>query len=210
MMSDGDSVAIVANGIIQDDDQVAPLLRAHQRVIAADGGLIHCDRMGIEPDLLVGDFDSTPPELLKKYQHLPIERYPTDKDFTDLELAIQAAQPERCSRITLFAAWGDRLDCTLANLYILGRYPGLLRMENEKEIAYVITGERQISCQPNQRISLLPLPGISPVVRSRGLKWELEGQRVDQQFFSISNRTLHDHFTLEVSEGTLLIILRKL
>jgi thiamine pyrophosphokinase len=60
-------------------------------VIAADGGLRHAARLGLAPDLLVGDLDSVAPTDLDAYPGLPVERHPTDKDALDLELALDAA-----------------------------------------------------------------------------------------------------------------------
>ena len=81
-------IAIVANGRIHDPAEVARLVKTHPFVVAADGGLVNCEAMGITPDLIVGDMDSTPPETLKRYKHIPIELFAVDKDKTDVELAI--------------------------------------------------------------------------------------------------------------------------
>lgn len=58
---------------------------AEDYVIAADGGYTACRRAGVEPQLLLGDFDS-----LAEVPALPhVERVPVEKDDTDMMLAIK-------------------------------------------------------------------------------------------------------------------------
>ncbi|MFR6086844.1 MAG: hypothetical protein ACLUIX_06135 [Oscillospiraceae bacterium] len=74
---------------------------AEDYVIAADGGYTACRRAGVEPQLLLGDFDS-----LAEVPALPhVERVPVEKDDTDMMLAIKRGWSEAryCSIST--AAW---------------------------------------------------------------------------------------------------------
>ena len=57
---------------------------AEDYVIAADGGYTACRRAGVEPQLLLGDFDS-----LAEVPALPhVERVPVEKDDTDMMLSL--------------------------------------------------------------------------------------------------------------------------
>ena len=64
-------------------------------VIAADGGYAYCRRLGIRPDLILGDFDSIDcanAELVKEIRETEPERVitlPVEKDDTDMLAALK-------------------------------------------------------------------------------------------------------------------------
>lgn len=85
-------------------------------VIAADAGYRTCCALGIEPDLLLGDFDSMDqPEDFARIRRVPVE-----KDDTDTMLAVKTALAEGCGEVIVYGGTGGaRLDHTLANLQAL-------------------------------------------------------------------------------------------
>ena len=108
--------AILGAGEILDYTRVASLLDAPAFVICADGGLTHCEQLGLRPHLLVGDFDS-----LKQPAPPGIERITLtpEKDYTDSYHAAEVAVGRGYARILLSGMLGGRLDHTLSNLQIL-------------------------------------------------------------------------------------------
>ena len=84
---------VFANGILERPDLAAGLLRPNDFIISADGGLHHIRHLGLVPHLLIGDLDSISPqdEQWLREQQVEVRQFPVDKDFTDLELALQAA-----------------------------------------------------------------------------------------------------------------------
>ena len=85
-------------------------------IIAADAGYQTCRELGIEPDLVLGDFDSMPvPEHAGEIIRLPVE-----KDDTDTIAAVRTALENSCKAIFIYGGTGGkRLDHTLANLQTL-------------------------------------------------------------------------------------------
>lgn len=209
MFKPAQTIALVANGDIQDYKKIAESVRTYQQIIAVDGGLNHCDKMGITPDLIIGDFDSTSPELLQKHANIPTYRYPCDKDETDLELALSLCCASATERVTVFGALQLRTDHALANLHLLRRYPGKVRIETEIEIIYACRGTVQLECSVGQTLSLIPMGGPVTGVSSKGLKWELEEVSMDQNFMSISNICVMTPAQLTIQEGDLLCCLYK-
>jgi thiamine pyrophosphokinase len=110
---------VVFNGEAVPED--AALLRTADLLVAADGGANWIDRLGIRPNLVVGDFDSIDPNLLQELQEdgVAIERHPTEKDATDGELALTAAIRAGATAITIVGALGGRTDHALTNLFLL-------------------------------------------------------------------------------------------
>ena len=95
-------------------------LREHPQdgdfVIAADAGYRVCRKLGIVPDLLLGDFDS----MDQPTDFANVHRSPVEKDDTDTMLAVKTALEQGCEAIHIYGGTGGkRLDHTLANLQTL-------------------------------------------------------------------------------------------
>ena len=86
---------------------------AEDYVIAAAGGYTACRRAGVEPQLLLGDFDS-----LAEVPALPhVERVPVEKDDTDMMLAIKRGLERGETLFHLYGGMGgQRTDHNVANL----------------------------------------------------------------------------------------------
>ncbi len=84
-------------------------------VIAADSGCDTAEKLGILPDLVIGDFDSAKrlPEGVKIIRALP------EKDDTDTMLAIKHALDEGAAEITVIGGGGGRCDHLLSNIFML-------------------------------------------------------------------------------------------
>lgn len=116
---------IVTGGFI-DDKFTLDYVRGEKYDVAfaVDGGLMFFHRTGLEPDYIVGDFDSVAEEVLKAYENPKgdpqIIKLNPRKDDTDTEHALKMAIEMGCDSIHLFGATGTRLDHLLGNLQLLG------------------------------------------------------------------------------------------
>lgn len=122
MMNKENKVLILTGGKIDDSFLSERIAMEHYSMkIAADHGLIAADRLGISLDYIVGDFDSVSEAVLKKYRDMstPIETFPTEKDKTDTEIAIELALKNNATAIDIIGATGSRLDHVLANIHLL-------------------------------------------------------------------------------------------
>lgn len=83
-------------------------------VIAADGGLRHTQALGLQPDVILGDFDSL------GYVPGGSRVFPVEKDDTDTMLAVKLALDRGCDFFVFYGALdGPRLDHTVANFQTL-------------------------------------------------------------------------------------------
>ena len=98
-------------------------------LIAANGGGRHCLKMGLNPKVVIGDFDSLTENELAELDSrgAALIRYPADKDETDLELALNYALEQGASEIWLYGLLGGRWDMTISNLILLAapRFDGV-------------------------------------------------------------------------------------
>ena len=93
-------------------------------IYCADGGLRHMGLLGLEPDLILGDFDSAGSVLIDEYRNrgAPFEKHPADKDYTDTELAVSRAVSGGICRLLIFGALGARIDHTYTNIQLIFKY----------------------------------------------------------------------------------------
>jgi thiamine pyrophosphokinase len=114
-------ILIFANGLLPDPQKARSLVQPGDFIICADGGTRHALAMGLDPGLVIGDFDSLVLDESEKAERAgaQIVRYPHDKDETDLELALNHALELKPSSVVIVAALGERLDQTLGNIALL-------------------------------------------------------------------------------------------
>lgn len=158
-MAELNRIALIANGELEHNVALLSKIHSYDYLIAVDGGLDHCHKLGLKPDIIIGDLDSASPKFLQTYQDIPQRKYPKDKDKTDLELAIEHALEKGAKSFTIFGGCGKRIDHTLANINLLSRYPGILFLETDKELLFVIDRQAVLKCRKGQTISLIPLNG---------------------------------------------------
>ena len=123
--------AVVALGGDADPTHVRGVLRRANMIIAADGGAAHVQAAGGVCDVIVGDMDSVCPETLDQARNAgaDIRDFPTAKDATDGELALQEAVSRGATSITIVGALGGpRVDHLLANVALLA-HPSLRRLD---------------------------------------------------------------------------------
>lgn len=128
MMKTGeqDKALIISGGAVEEECALHFLQgREHTYLIAADRGLTFLEAHGIEPDLIVGDFDSSPDGFIARYreQHpdVPVRAYNPEKDYTDTEIAAEAAREAGCKNITILGGTGTRLDHVCGNIQCLAK-----------------------------------------------------------------------------------------
>jgi len=117
-------IVIVSGGSIQDAF-AKEWIRDYQPdyIIAADSGMEFLHRVALQPDMIIGDFDSVLPETLSFFKEQPgiiWKQLNPVKDDTDTEFAIRQAIELGAKEITLLGATGTRLDHMLGNVSLLG------------------------------------------------------------------------------------------
>ncbi len=208
---------IFANGMLERPDLATRLLHPGDYLISADGGLRHLRALGVTPRLLVGDLDSISPQDEQWLRERPVEvrRFPVDKDFTDLELALQAALQKGCEAILVVAALGGRLDQALANIALLS-LPALrgvdVSLDDGVTEVRLIEHSLTIHGTPGDTVSLLPLGDAAQGVVTHDLKYPLKAETLTiGQTRGISNVMLKDSAAVDVAAGRLLCVhLRRL
>ncbi|MEX2653935.1 MAG: thiamine diphosphokinase [Acidimicrobiia bacterium] len=177
-------------------------------IVAADSGLDHAERLGLTPDVVVGDFDSVSDDALGRFSG-PVERHPVDKDATDLELALRIVVERAPERIVVLGGHGGRLDHFIANALVLTTTPPDIEVEWRAGLAtiYVVHSTVALSGTPGASVSLVPVGGDTEGVTTSGLRWPLTGESLTSgSTLGVSNEFAATRATVEIQTGTLLVI----
>jgi thiamine pyrophosphokinase len=182
---------------------------------AVDGGLHHLKRLGLKPDLLIGDLDSVDASELAEVidAGIDIRRFPPAKDQTDLELALEYALKNGYTQIVIAYPFGNRVDHTLGNLSVLSR-PDLagitLSLDDGQVEARLLDASASLSAQPGELISLIPWGAPVEGITTQGLEYPLKNESlVPWQTRGISNVALIDSIGINFKTGHLLVIKTK-
>jgi len=197
---------IIAAGKIDNYNYIKSFINKTDFVICADGGYNHAEKMGINPHILIGDFDS----IKNKNSIQPntkILEYPSNKDFTDTELSINYAIENNYKEILLLAGIGNRIDHTLANILLLSKFKNVTIInENNK----IYTGnDITLKEQKGTIVSLIPISYCSGIF-SVNLHYELNNFSMEVgNTIGISNVMTNDIANIKIKNGILFVIVSK-
>ena len=208
-------ILLFANGVIKDGTMVRRALEGagSAHILCADGGALNALRLGLAPQTIIGDLDSLSAKQVEAFSAAGAEvlRFPTDKDETDLELALRWSADRGATAIVILGALGGRFDQTLANVYLLA-LPGLHdipieMVDGEQNIRLLRPGPHRVEGSAGDTVSLIPLGGKAGGISASGLKYPLRGESLEfGPARGISNVMLCDSASLEFHSGLLLVI----
>lgn len=194
-------------------------LRDEDFVIAVDGGLGYCGVLDVEPDLIVGDFDSVSEQEAEAVkvleQQIPdrILRLQPEKDDTDMLVALKEGLARGYRDFRIYAGTGGRFDHTLANIQCL------LYLKNREAVGYLVDGSGMMLIVKNEAIhfnkslegylSLFSLVEEAKGVSISGMKYPLENGVITNDFpIGISNEFIGEEACVAVEDGTLVCMIQ--
>lgn len=181
-------------------------------VICADSGYKHAKKLGLVPDLLVGDFDSYTRKLPKGVE---VYRSVPEKDDTDTLMAVKIAIERGYTNIYLYGALGGpRFDHAFANiqtmlyarehgadLILIGN--GTLLLQGEGEAMYTEESKRW----GYKYLSVFAITETVKIKSLRGVKYPLENYEMKSSFpIGVSNEITDGQAFLNIESGLALVI----
>ncbi|HYD09733.1 MAG TPA: thiamine diphosphokinase [Acidimicrobiales bacterium] len=194
------------------DPSVALRLPADAFVIAADSGLAQAVALGRHVDLAVGDFDSVDPVALSTAEAAGtvIERHPTAKDETDLELGLVAAAAHGASSVIVVGGHGGRVDHFIAGALLLAsnRFESMrITAHIGAAVVHVVRDEVVLAGEVGSIVSLLPVGGPALGVWTDGLEYKLAGETLRAGTTrGVSNVFVAPTAIVTVEDGVLLAV----
>ena len=186
-------------------DGLAAPIENNDIVIAADGGLLHTQRLGITPDVILGDFDSL------GFVPEGANVFPVEKDDTDAMLAVRRGLAMGCREFLLYGSLdGKRLDHTVAN------FQTLQFLADHGAVGYLIGADHMVTVLKNGTLSFPPdADGILSVfclgadatgVNIEGLQYILKDGTLSPGFpLGVSNHFIGSTARISVKHGSLLL-----
>ena len=188
-------------------------------VIAVDGGLSYCSVLDLEPDLIIGDFDSVNEQEKQAVEALRAQIpdrvivLKPEKDDTDMLAALKLGLEKGFRSFRIYGGTGGRLEHTIANIQCL------LFLKNQGAQGYLCDGrsmifvmkDEEVRFQPSMEgyLSLFSLGKEARGVSIRGMKYPLDKYTIKNDFpIGISNEFIGEQGILSVAEGELVGIIQ--
>ena len=178
-------------------------------VIAADAGIINVRKFNIEPDYIIGDFDSL--------GYTPTDSntiiHPIEKDDTDTMLAVKLGFKKGYKDFRIFGGIGGRLDHTFANIqtasYIAENDGNAVFYGNNENFTVIKNNGIKFPKENKGNISIFALEDCKNIT-IKGTYYELEDGNLSTNFpLGASNKFNGNEATISVEQGKLLIIWEK-
>ena len=176
-------------------------------IIAADGGLEYCERDGITPDIILGDFDSL--GFVPDRSNVLV--LPVEKDDTDTSYAVKYAMDRGYDTFVIFGGTGGkRADHTYANIALLAYISkqgchGFLDC-GDKKITSVTDSVISFPDYLRGDISVFSFDSVSSGVTEKGLYYSLQDADIENcNIMGVSNSFTGQESSVSVRQGTLII-----
>jgi thiamine pyrophosphokinase len=185
-------------------------------IIAVDKGLEILDKLNINPDYIVGDFDSIDKSVFKKYENGKFEIIKLNpiKDLTDTNEGINLAIEKGSDEIYVLGGIGSRIDHTIGNIHVLKEALDkdvICRIIDKNNEIELINKRTILDIDSNFKyISLIPLTTKVTGVTLKGFKYEIENYDLEiGKSLGISNEQIENIATIDLKEGILILIKSK-
>lgn len=206
---------ILASGSIKDYNILKSQAKISDFILCVDGGVDHILKTDFLPDIVLGDLDSISLEGLNfiEKNKIQIKKFPSIKDSTDTELAINYLKSGNYKEITLMGVTGSRQDHTLANIFLLN---SLLeknisgKIIDSNNIIYLINDCLELKKIEGYYISIIPIEKDGILLTIDGFFYNLENTLIPfGSTLGISNKILKDYGKIKIHKGKALVFQSK-
>ena len=179
-------------------------------IICTDGGYDLASEQKIRPNFLLGDLDSITSPIP---EDIPVIRFNPEKDYTDLQLAIEMALEIGASDIEIWGGIGGRLDHTIANIQLLSNFSEkcqrLILRDGANEAMILSAGTvHKIEARDGWYFSLFSLSDTCQDLKIEGAKYNVDNFTLTRNYpIAVSNEFASDMVSITVTGGTLLLVL---
>ena len=197
---------IVGGADINDYEIIRRYLDYDDFFIFCDSGLKHLKNLGVEANLVVGDFDS----FNGKRPETETIVLPCEKDDTDTVYAVKEAIKRGFTDFVIIGAVGGRFDHSMGNVSILAMLDSLNKnavlVDDFSEM--LVVSEKEIKIEKSfSYFSLLNLFGTAKGIYIENAKYPLENAEITCEYqYGISNEVAGKEAYVRVEQGRMLLV----
>ena len=187
-------------------DGLAAEIQKDDYILAADGGLLHTEKLGVTPNGILGDFDSL------GYTPTGSTVFPVEKDDTDAMLAIKKGLELGYQEFLLYGSLdGPRLDHTVANFqalqYLADRNATGCLVGQDYIVTCVKDGAIRFGAEATGIVSVFCMGADAEGVTLTGLQYPLDNGVLTAGFpLGVSNHFMGKPAKISVEKGSLLVL----
>lgn len=200
----------VVIGAVEIDFPARKLIKDTDFVICADKGWQNALKAGIKPDMIVGDFDSSPyPENIDA----SITVLPVVKDDTDtFHIARYIIENGYTDVLLLGLIGGKRIEHTIANIqtlvYFAENRVNATAMDKYSSLMVIKDGSVILPDMPDKFFSIFSMGDRAQGVSIKGAKYPLDDYTITNSFpIGVSNEFIGENIEISVVDGSLLLII---
>ena len=205
--------AFIYTGGTVFDEYVIEKPEKDDLIIAADAGYLTATRMGITPDIVLGDFDTlgAPPDVS---EGIELQVLPAEKGVTDTQYAVALALTRGASEIVIVGGLSGRIDHTLSTLAIL---EDLWERKEGHIFATLTDGKNRVrfirsngAILPRSQYRFFSLIAADETVKGvtlDGCKYPLKNGRISRRHqWAVSNEIVGNCALIEIKRGGVWVI----
>ncbi len=194
------STIIVGNGEVPQGEIPMLFLQHARFIVCCDGALEKLLKIGMKPDVVIGDCDSISEERLQQFKDIIIED--KNEEYNDLQKALKYCLRQQFGPVAILGASGLRDDHQLANLSILNMYAermDLIMVSNYGLFSF-ISEDTTFASTPGQEVSVFSFDGQA-LFSFSGLQYPVHNRRFVQLWEGSLNKALGNSFTITLNNG---------
>ena len=204
------SVVLICGGPAPDEKAIK-YIPTPSTLIAVDSGLDHARSLQLKPDLLIGDLDSISTSGLQwaYQQEIEVKEFPSDKDKSDFELALDYARGVSSRLLAIGSDSGrvDQLFGIIASLASVAPYFEACHALIGKTYCTFTSAGADIYRKNGATVSVYAMGEIADGVSLQGFRWELaEATLLPGSSLGLSNELNGDIGNISVKKGILVAI----
>ncbi len=214
------NIVIICDGKFPQTEYPRYIIRSADFIICCDGALRKFMRaskavFGEErlPDLVIGDMDTLPASLQRKYADIIIKE--DEQEHNDQTKAVRWAlnNLRDISAIHILGATGGRADHTIGNVSLLMEYTRMfdlgditIEMVSDDGTIFPINDTVEFECGIGRGVSIFT-PDNGLRIKSEGLEYPTDDVVFDNWWKATLNRASQDTVRLELSRKSIALIM---
>lgn len=203
---------IVGAGEVTDIEALKQQVHDEDYIIAVDNGLKYIHELQLNPDLILGDFDSYKGVVPTGKNVL---RYKSEKDDTDTMIALKIAIEKGFKQVLFAGMLGGRLDHTFANIqavaFAANRGVSLVIWDKDNTVRAIKESTITISPIEGHMVGVFSFTDVCTGVDIKHAKYLLSGATLTNDYpIGVSNEFIKgEDMEISVKKGTLIVITTK-